>query len=228
MNSILEKIKFYYNSIYGRLGFIILILSFIITLILAIFFKNNIVESIFKGLMSSFVTGLILYIAASILKKYLGNLIENEPLVKADNSSKSNDGSEGEENTEESIDELESSIETENNSDDNNGESLDVGEDDLTVDDSSTAKKETPKTNVLRGDIGDIVLNSPFYNNNQNAGSVGSSSKSSSTLDDTSLYYNSDRKIKEREIEREALEDPDKTAKALRTMIAKDEIPKKE
>ena len=46
--------------------------------------------------------------------------------------------------------------------------------------------------------------------------------QSSSDISDSSVYYDSGRKVNERIIEKEVMEDPERTASAIRTMIAKD------
>ena len=61
----------------------------------------------------------------------------------------------------------------------------------------------------LRGDIGDIILGASSY-------------KSSSDISDSSEYYGGDKKVNERVMEREVMEDPEKAALAIRTMTAKD------
>ena len=71
MDNIINKIKKYFLSNFGKLSIGISVLSFIITLMLSIALKNRIDISIFKGLLSSLITMIILYalnIALSLFK----------------------------------------------------------------------------------------------------------------------------------------------------------------
>ena len=76
MDNIINKIKKYFLSNFGKLSIGISVLSFIITLMLSIALKNRIDISIFKGLLSSLITMIILYALNIALTKYLGDIIE--------------------------------------------------------------------------------------------------------------------------------------------------------
>ena len=79
-----------------------------------------------------------------------------------------------------------------------------ISKENINIDKNNKANYHSP-----RGDIGDIILNTPAY-------------QSSSDISDSSVYYDSGRKVNERIIEKEVMEDPERTASAIRTMIAKD------
>jgi hypothetical protein len=219
MDNIINKIKKYFLSNFGKLSIGISVLSFIITLMLSIALKNRIDISIFKGLLSSLITMIILYALNIALTKYLGDIIEMsnietitsvpEDSLNPENSSAEND------NLKTSNDSL-NEIASESNNDSifnditNNQENIikedfkNISKENINIDKNNKANYHSP-----RGDIGDIILNTPAY-------------QSSSDISDSSVYYDSGRKVNERIIEKEVMEDPERTASAIRTMIAKD------
>lgn len=219
MDNIINKIKKYFLSNFGKLSIGISVLSFIITLMLSIALKNRIDISIFKGLLSSLITMIILYALNIALTKYLGDIIEMsnietitsvpEDSLNPENSSAEND------NLKTSNDSL-NEIASESNNDSifnditNHKENIikedfkNISKENINIDKNIKANYHSP-----RGDIGDIILNTPAY-------------QSSSDISDSSVYYDSGRKINERIIEKEVMEDPERTASAIRTMIAKD------
>lgn len=217
MEKIVNKLKSYFTSNFGKLTLVITSLSFLATLILSIRLKNRIDISILKGFISSVITMFILYALNIALRKYLADIIESSNIEtisddSLDNAS-SNDLQEETDNLQSSGDILgESKLE-------NNSSSI--------LDDISTPK-ETLKNDFnidknnkvdyhnLRGDIGDIILGNSSY-------------KSSSDISMTSDYFGSDKKVSERAMEREVMDNPDKAAAAVRTVLAKDKgIDKKE
>ena len=80
MNNILEKVKQHFSSNFGKLGAIITGLSFIITLLLSISFKNRVDVSILKAIISAILTLVILFVLGIILKKYLGDVIDESTM----------------------------------------------------------------------------------------------------------------------------------------------------
>ena len=56
MNNILEKVKQYFSSNFGKLDGIISILSFVITLVMSVLYKNRIDISLLKALLSAIIT----------------------------------------------------------------------------------------------------------------------------------------------------------------------------
>lgn len=219
MDNIINKIKKYFLSNFGKLSIGISVLSFIITLMLSIALKNRIDISIFKGLLSSLITMIILYALNIALTKYLGDIIEMsnietitsvpEDSLNPENSSSEND------NLKTSNDSL-NEIASESNNDSifnditNHKENI-IKEDfkNISKENINIDKNNKANYHSTRGDIGDIILNTPAY-------------QSSSDISDSSVYYDSGRKVNERIIEKEVMEDPERTASAIRTMIAKD------
>ena len=214
MENIVNKLKSYFSSNFGKLTAIISGLTFIITLMLSVAFKNRIDISVFKALISAIITMAILYGLNIALIKYLGNIIENSDVETvsgiADNSLGNNSNAYSAE---------ENSLQTSNDSDiltksksENSSDSIledipkpkETIKNDFNIDKNNKANYHSP-----RGDIGDIILNTPAY-------------QSSSDISDSSVYYDSGRKVNEKIIEKEVMEDPERTASAIRTMIAKD------
>lgn len=214
MENIVNKLKSYFSSNFGKLTAIISGLTFIITLMLSVAFKNRIDISVFKALISAIITMAILYGLNIALIKYLGNIIENSDVETvsgiADNSLGNNSNAYSAE---------ENGLQTSNDSDiltksksENSSDSIleDIPKPKETIkNDFNIDKNNKVDYPNLRGDIGDIILNTPSYNNLSN-------------IQDTNIYYNSDRKVNEKNMEREIMDDPEKTAIAIRTMIAKD------
>ncbi|WP_300753421.1 hypothetical protein [uncultured Brachyspira sp.] len=199
MNNIVEKVKQYFSSNFGKLAAIVAGLSFVITLILSVSYKNRIDISLLKAIFSAIITIVILFLLGTILKKYLGDVIDE-----ADTNS--------------NMDIDYNAID--DNSSSNNASSSDTNNTPFTPDlslDSSAPKplnidKNTkPNYKSSGDDIGDIVFSKP--NTAQSTASYTSSS--------SSMFP--DKKVTSEEMEREVREDPEKVAKAVRTMIAKDE-----
>ena len=211
MNNVVEKVKQHFSSNFGKLGAIIAGLSFIVTLLLSISFKNRIDVSVLKAIISAILTLVILFVLGIILKRYLGDVIDDS----TDNSNSDIDYSAIDDN---------GSFETYNN--DNNNVNTSTPKDDrpiFTPDLSNIENigKGAPKpVNVDKknkvdyhssgDDIGDIVF-----------GSSNTSSSSSNYTTKSTMFP--DKKIDDNEMIKEAQEDPEKVAKAVRTMIAKDE-----
>ena len=225
MNSLIEKIKRYYSSIFGKFAIMIMGLAFIITFIVSFLFRNRIDVTFFKSIVSMIIVGIILYLLSFVLKKYLGDIIDTSSV---DNTLTPSFPVDINNNTETNTEnkESEDTIETVLENNDNN---VEVNDKDIKV--ASSIDKEDATSN-MRGDIGDIIMSAPSYNdfvsgNYSSTSSLSSipntttSSSSSSSFD--SMYTSTDKKVNEMNVERAALEDPDKTAKALRTMMSKDD-----
>lgn len=200
MNNIVEKIKNYFSSNFGKLAGMIICFSFIITLMLSITEKNRIDISIIRSFLSSVITGCILFIISFILKKYLGDIIEE--------SSFSNDSNTDYNTVDNNI--------IDGNIVDNN--TLDNDKIDDTMTDNSDINADIVKPNIDKNtksnydssnDIGDIILGK----SNASMPKIDYSSNSSTF---------SSKKANENEILKEVHEDPEKVAKAIRTMISKD------
>lgn len=196
MNNLMERIKVYFSSIFGKLGGIIAGLAFFITLILSVLYKNRIDISLLKAIFSGIITIIIVFIIGAVLKKYLGDII---------NESENN-------NNNADIDYGAIDDHTYGNIEDGNNNSIDNDKSDINISDMNNtinidsnmkSNKYTPSN-----DIGDIVF-----------GSKNTSSPSYSAAG--SIFP--ERKAANEEILKEVNEDPEKVAKAVRTMIAKDE-----
>ena len=208
MNNIVEKVKQYFSSNFGKLAGLIIGLSFIITLILSVLYKNRIDISLLKGLISAIITSGILFLLGMILKKFLGDVI-NESAVSSANSDI--DYTAIDDNTM-------AGYENNNNNTSSNDEPLTSVSLDGNVDinPSSSAVPNVDKNQKVdyhnsNDDIGSIVFGSSNTNN-----AVQTNYSSSSSMFP-------DKKVKDSEIIKEVHEDPEKVAKAVRTMIAKDE-----
>ena len=202
MNNVVEKVKQYFSSNFGKLAGLIIGLSFVITLILSVLYKNRIDISIVKAIISAVITAGILFLLGTVLKKYLGDVIDES----ASASSSSN------------LD-------------------IDYG----AIDDNTMAGYEHPTNTILPNDASsnnndaDVVPNvdknqkMDYSSSRDDIGSIvfGSSNSASSNTAPSSYSSSSsmfpDKKVKESEIIKEVHEDPEKVAKAVRTMIAKDE-----
>ncbi|WP_295161017.1 hypothetical protein [uncultured Brachyspira sp.] len=198
MNNISDKVKQYFSSNFGKLAGIIVVLSFIITLILSASYKNRIDISLLKALMSCIITGAILFMLGAVIKKYLGDVID-------DSSSYSNmdiDYSAIDDNaSEKSFNDADSD---KKNTDSFDPDSISISVNSIKNDD----KKNKSDYHSSRDDIGDIVF--------------GNGSSSNASDYSTGSMF-SDKKITGDQMMREVQEDPEKVAKAVRTMMAKDE-----
>ena len=206
MNNIVEKVKQYFSSNFGKLAGLIIGLSFIITLILSVLYKNRIDISLLKGLISAIITSGILFLLGMILKKFLGDVIDESAVS---STSSDIDYTAIDDNTMAGY---------ENNNTSSNDEPLTSVSLDGNVDinPSSSAVPNVDKNQKVdyhnsNDDIGSIVFGSSNTNN-----AVQTNYSSSSSMFP-------DKKVKDSEIIKEVHEDPEKVAKAVRTMIAKDE-----
>ena len=217
MENIVNKLKSYFSSNFGKLTAIISGLSFVITLMLSVAFKNRIDISIFKALISAIITMIILYGLNIFLVKYLGDIIEDSESETIsgisdnalDNSS-NNDYPQEEAKEETSLPNPNDIL---NDTKPDNGIASIVGDipkpTETIKSDFNIDKNNKVDYDNLRGDIGDIILGASSY-------------KSSSDISDSSEYYGGDKKVNERVMDREVMEDPEKAALAIRTMKAKD------
>ena len=217
MENIVNKLKSYFSSNFGKLTAIISGLAFVITLMLSVAFKNRIDISIFKALVSAIITMIILYGLNIFLVKYLGDIIEDSEsetisgisdnaLDNSSNNDYSQEGAKEETSLPNPNDIL-------NDTKPDNGIASIVGDipkpNETIKNDFNIDKNNKVDYDNLRGDIGDIILGASSY-------------KSSSDISDSNEYYGGDKKVNERVMEREVMEDPEKAALAIRTMTAKD------
>ena len=216
MDNIVDKLKSYFTSNFGKLAIGVSGLSFIITLMLSVLLKNRIDISVFKALISAIITMIILYALNIFLTKYLGDIIEDsESETISSISEDSLNSSSNNDSREESKEETSLPNTNDILSDDKPENSIASIVDDIpkpkdTVkSDFDIDKNNKSSYHNMRGDIGDIILGASSYNDSDYSSGSGA-------------YYNSDAKINERNIEREVMEDPEKTASAIRTLLAKD------
>lgn len=220
MENIVNKLKSYFSSNFGKLTLFITSVSFLATLFLSVILKNRIDISIFKGLISAVITMIILYALNIFLTKYLGDIIEDSDVEIISNVSddslnnipnNSSDSSQEESDNLQNLNNADNDILPETKSE--NGIDAIVGDisspKETIKNDFNIDKNNKVDYDNLRGDIGDIILGASSY-------------KSSSDISDSSDYYGGDKKINERVMEREVMEDPEKAASAIRTVIAKD------
>ena len=197
MNNIVEKVKQYFSSNFGKLDGIISILSFVVTLVMSVLYKNRIDISLLKALLSGIITFAILFLIGLLLKRYLGDIIESSNVStnmdmdynSLDDNSIANNISDNPINNADSVN---------NSTDDFNPDNITISPDSINLDRKSNSR---PSTASSGGDIGDIVF--------------GKSPSSSSMFPD--------KKVSDNEMIKEVQEDPEKVAKAVRTMMAKGE-----
>lgn len=217
MENIVNKLKSYFSSNFGKLTLFITSVSFLATLILSVILKNRIDISVFKGLISALITMIILYALNIFLTKYLGDIIEDSDVEIISNVSDDSLNNIPNNSSQEESDNLQNSNNADNDilpeTKSENGIDSIVGDipnpKETIKNDFNIDKNNKVDYDNLRGDIGDIILGASSY-------------KSSSDISDSSDYYGGDKKINERVMEREVMEDPEKAASAIRTVIAKD------
>lgn len=205
MNNIVEKVKQYFSTNFGKLAGIIIGLSFIITLILSILYKNRVDISIVKAIISAIITSGILFLIGMVLKKYLGDVI-NESATPSSNSDI--DYSAIDDNT---MAGYENPNDTILPNDASSNSDINLNTDPISNTVPNIDKNQKVDYHNSTDDIGSIV----FGSSNTNTSPTSYSSSSSSMFPD--------KKVKDSEIIKEVHEDPEKVAKAVRTMIAKDE-----
>ncbi|ASJ22675.1 hypothetical protein [Brachyspira hampsonii] len=198
MNNIAERVKQYFSSNFGKLDGIISILSFIVTFILSVLYKNRIDISLLKGLLSGIITLGILFLIGMLLKRYLGDVIESS-------NSSTNMDIDYNPIDDNSITNTNAVPNADNGSGDFNPDNISISPDSINVD-----KKPKTDYHSSGGDIGDIISGKPSFSSSTNY--------SSST---SSMF--ADKKVSDNEMRKEVQEDPEKVAKAVRTMMAKDE-----
>ncbi|MEI0557396.1 hypothetical protein [Brachyspira intermedia] len=207
MNNILEKVKQYFSSNFGKLDGIISILSFVVTLVMSVLYKNRIDISLLKALLSGIITLAILFLIGLLLKRYLGDIIESSNNVSTNMDMDYNsldDNSIVNNITDNPINNADN---TNNSTTDFNPDSITISPDSINLDRKPSAK---PSPASSGGDIGDIVF-----------GKSPSSSSTSYSTSSSSMFP--DKKVSDNEMIKEVQEDPEKVAKAVRTMMAKDE-----
>ena len=153
MNNILEKVKQYFSSNFGKLDGIISILSFIVTLVMSVLYKNRIDISLLKALLSGIITLAILFLIGLLLKRYLGDIIESSNVsTNMDMDYNSLDDNSINNSSDDPINNLDN---ISNNTDDFNPDSITISPDSINLDRKTNSK---PSPASSGGDIGDIVV----------------------------------------------------------------------
>ena len=222
MNDLMAKVKKYFSSNFGKLSLIIMGISFILTFLFSTLFRNRIDVSIMRAFISTVITGIILYALAIVLKKFLSDVIESSGVFDnnvsntSDTSNTSDDEiSNNNEAVKENIDD--NSI---NNIIDNNNspiaDSLDINN----TDNNTSADNIMPSIDNINVDKNKKV----DYHNTGDIGDIISSVTDNSNSEDISDYFPLKKDSADAvSLEREVKEDPEKVAKAVRTMLAKEE-----
>ena len=224
MNDLIAKVKKYFSSNFGKLSLIIMGISFIFTFIFSTLFRNRIDVSIIRAFTSMIVTGIILYTLAIVLKKFLSDVIESSGVFDnnvSDSSNVSNNTNDeifnNNEEAKENIDV--NSIDNiigNNNSEPSIADPLDINKTDNNVADNDIM----PSIDNINVDKNKKV----DYHNMGDIGDIISSVTNNSNTEDVSDYFPLKKESADAvSLEREVKEDPEKVAKAVRTMLAKEE-----
>ena len=222
MNDLMAKVKKYFSSNFGKLSLIIMGISFILTFLFSTLFRNRIDISIMRAFISTVITGIILYALAIVLKKFLSDVIESSGVFDnnvsnaSDTSNTSDDEiSNNNETVKENIDD--NSI---NNIIDNNNSPITDSLDINNTDNNTSADNIMPSIDNINVDKNKKV----DYHNTGDIGDIISSVTDNSNSEDISDYFPLKKDSADAvSLEREVKEDPEKVAKAVRTMLAKEE-----
>ena len=224
MNDLIAKVKKYFSSNFGKLSLIIMGISFIFTFIFSTLFRNRIDVSIIRAFTSMIVTGIILYALAIVLKKFLSDVIESSVVFDnnvSDSSNVSNNtNDEISNNNEEAKENIDvNSIDNiigNNNSEPSITDPLDINKTDNNVADNDIM----PSIDNINVDKNKKV----DYHNMGDIGDIISSVTDNSNTEDVNDYFPLKKETADAaSLEREVKEDTEKVAKAVRTMLSKEE-----
>ena len=215
MNDFMGKVKNYFSSNFGKLSLIIMGISFVLTFLFSTLFRNRIDVSIIRAFISTVITGIILYALAIVLKKFLSDAIESSGVFDNNTSNTSNDEiSNNNEAANENIDNNINNIIENNNPPIN--DSLEISK----TDDNTEDNNIMPSIDNINIDKNKKV----DYHNTGDIGDIISSVTDNSNSEDISDYFPLKKESADAvNLEREVKEDPEKVAKAVRTMLAKEE-----
>lgn len=218
MNEYMAKVKKYFSSNFGKLSLIIMGISFVLTFLFSTLFRNRIDVSIIRAFISTVITGIILYTLAIVLKKFLSDVIESSGVF--DNNISNNEVSNNSEAVKENIDDN-NTIENNNNSETPITDSLEMNKMDNNIADNNESD------NNLMPSIDNINIDKNKkvdYHNTGDIGDIISSVTNNSNTEDVNDYFPLKKESADAvNLEREVKEDPEKVAKAVRTMLAKEE-----
>ena len=225
MNDFMAKVKNYFSSNFGKLSLIVMGLSFIFTFLFSTLFRNRIDVSIMRAFISTVITGIILYVLAIVLKKFLSDAIESSGVFDSNANSTQAAANEeiGEikENTNNNIANTPTNNPVENNiSDENTTLEISSGNMDTTEDFKIEDNNIVPSIDNINVDKNKKV----DYHNMGDIGDIISSVTDNSNTEDVNDYFPLKKETADAaSLEREVKEDPEKVAKAVRTMLSKEE-----
>ncbi|MEI0580687.1 hypothetical protein [Brachyspira pilosicoli] len=224
MNDFMAKVKNYFSTNFGKLSLIIMGMSFILTFLFSTLFRNRIDVSIIRAFISMVITGIILYVLAIVLKKFLSDAIESSGVFdnNISNAESTNNG-EIKENTDDIVNGTIDNAEN-NNNDENKSTILENASEN--VNNLNLEENNVEENNIMPSiDNINIDKNKKVdYHNTGDIGDIISSVTDNSNTDDVSDYFPLKKETADAiSLEREVKEDPEKVAKAVRTMLSKEE-----
>lgn len=219
MNEFMAKVKKYFSSNFGKLSLVIMGISFVLTFLFSTLLRNRIDVSIIRAFISTVITGIILYTLAIVLKKFLSDVIESSGVF--DNNVSNNEADVNSEAVKENIDD--NNIIENNN---NNSENPITDSFEMNKADNNFTENSMSDNNIMPSiDNINIDKNKKVdYHNTGDIGDIISSVTNNSNTEDVSDYFPLKKESANAvSLEREVKEDPEKVAKAVRTMLAKEE-----
>lgn len=219
MNEFMAKVKKYFSSNFGKLSLVIMGISFVLTFLFSTLLRNRIDVSIIRAFISTVITGIILYTLAIVLKKFLSDVIESSGVF--DNNVSNNEADVNSEAVKENIDD--NNIIENNN---NNSENPITDSFEMNKADNNFTENNMSDNNIMPSiDNINIDKNKKVdYHNTGDIGDIISSVTNNSNTEDVSDYFPLKKESADAvSLEREVKEDPEKVAKAVRTMLAKEE-----
>ncbi|WP_157144022.1 hypothetical protein [Brachyspira pilosicoli] len=219
MNEFMAKVKKYFSSNFGKLSLVIMGISFVLTFLFSTLLRNRIDVSIIRAFISTVITGIILYTLAIVLKKFLSDVIESSGVF--DNNVSNNEADVNSEAVKENI--YDNNIIENNN---NNLENPITDSFEMNKADNNFTENSMSDNNIMPSiDNINIDKNKKVdYHNTGDIGDIISSVTNNSNTEDVSDYFPLKKESADAvSLEREVKEDPEKVAKAVRTMLAKEE-----
>lgn len=219
MNEFMAKVKKYFSSNFGKLSLVIMGISFVLTFLFSTLLRNRIDVSIIRAFISTVITGIILYTLAIVLKKFLSDVIESSGVF--DNNVSNNEADVNSEAVKENIDD--NNIIENNN---NNSENPITDSFEMNKADNNFTENSMSDNNIMPSiDNINIDKNKKVdYHNTGDIGDIISSVTNNSNTEDVSDYFPLKKESADAvSLEREVKEDPEKVAKAVRTMLAKED-----
>ena len=213
----MAKVKKYFSSNFGKLSLVIMGISFVLTFLFSTLLRNRIDVSIIRAFISTVITGIILYTLAIVLKKFLSDVIESSGVF--DNNVSNNEADVNTEAVKENIDD--NNIIENNNSENPITDSFEMNKADNNFTENSMSDNNImPSIDNINIDKNKKV----DYHNTGDIGDIISSVTNNSNTEDVSDYFPLKKESADAvSLEREVKEDPEKVAKAVRTMLAKEE-----